>query len=373
LANVAEHLDVTGPVLFERLHRDGRLKMSRSPLFDAPAPHRGRSIDPDRVRGMMLGLAIGDALGNTSEGMSPGERRRRYGEIRNYLPNRYAGGRPVGIPSDDTQLAFWTLEHLLENEDRLSPERLAAIFVRRPIFGIGQTVRAFRAAHTAGAPWYVAAVESAGNGALMRIAPILFPHLRNGRLDLWADTVLCGAITHNDRSSIGACVAFINILSQLLTAERAPPPEWWVDEYARAAGPIERGGRYRPRGGAFTAFEGSVSEFVARHVPAAIRSSASLASWCDDWYSGAYLLETVPCVLLTLARFGDDPEAAIVRAINDTRDNDTVGAIVGAAVGALHGERTLPVRWREALLGRTTADDDGRVQALCESAVERFL
>ena len=43
--------------------------------------------------------------------------------IVNYQPNRYASGRAVGLPSDDTQLAFWTLEHLLEH-DRIVPERL---------------------------------------------------------------------------------------------------------------------------------------------------------------------------------------------------------------------------------------------------------
>ena len=60
-------------------------------------------------------------------------------------------------------------------------------------------------------------------------------------------------------------------------------------------------------------------------------------------------------------RHGDDPEEAIVRAVNDTKDNDTVGAIVGAAVGALHGVDALPGRWRGGLLGRTREDDDGRV------------
>jgi ADP-ribosylglycohydrolase len=70
-----------GLTLFEHLFGEGRLRLSRSPLFDTPAPHKSQAIDPDRVRGMMLGLAIGDALGNTSEGMNPAERRRHYGEI----------------------------------------------------------------------------------------------------------------------------------------------------------------------------------------------------------------------------------------------------------------------------------------------------
>jgi len=53
---------------------------------------------------------------------------------------------------------------------------------------------------------------------------------------------------------------------------------------------------------------------------------------CNGWYSGSYLLETVPSVLYILMRHGDDPQEAIVRAVNDTNS-----AIAGAAVGALHG------------------------------------
>ena len=63
----------------------------------------------------------------------------------------------------------------------------------------------------------------------------------------------------------------------------------------------------------------------------------------------------------------------IVRAVNDTWDNDTAAAIVGAAVGALHGRRALPERWVAGLLGRTAADDDGEVFRLTEAAVERWV
>lgn len=70
----------------------------------------------------MLGMAIGDSLGNTSEGQLPEERSRTFGTIRDYLPNHHvkgaataATGRPKGYPTDDTQLAFWTLEQMLDS------------------------------------------------------------------------------------------------------------------------------------------------------------------------------------------------------------------------------------------------------------------
>ena len=76
-------------------------------------------------------------------------------------------------------------------------------------------------------------------------------------------------------------------------------------------------------------------------------------------------------MLWILARHAHDPEEAIVRAVNDTDDNDTVAAIVGAAVGALHGRDALPASWQRGLLGRTAASDDGRVFRLIEEAVRR--
>ena len=79
--------------------------------------------------------------------------------------------------------------------------------------------------------------------------------------------------------------------------------------------------------------------------------------------SGAYLLETVPSVLAILERHAHDPEESIIRAVNDT-----IGAIVGAAVGAIHGARALPERWKAGLLGRTRDDDDGRLFALLDQA-----
>lgn len=158
------------------LFKEQRIELRQGSLFrKEPAP-----IEPPywgRVEGMLLGLAIGDALGNTSEGMRPRERFGRYGEIRDYLPNSYAGGRPVGLPSDDTQLAFWTLQQLVE-DDGLVPERLGHRFASGQIFGIGATVRRFVGALRSGSGWSEAGQQSAGNGALMRIAPVLISHVK---------------------------------------------------------------------------------------------------------------------------------------------------------------------------------------------------
>jgi hypothetical protein len=129
----------------------GLIPITPAVLSQLESPPRLVVLELDRIEGMLLGLAVGDALGNTTEGLTPAERRRRFGEIRDYLPNQHAGGARVGLPSDDTQLASWTLEHVLRH-DGVVPEGLAKIFASRRIFGIGRTVRAFLAASRTDGP-----------------------------------------------------------------------------------------------------------------------------------------------------------------------------------------------------------------------------
>lgn len=337
-------------------------------LGDPPA--HAQPPAADRIAGALLALAIGDALGNTSESLVPHERREEYGEIRDYLPNRRADGRHVGLPSDDTQLAFWTLEHLLEH-DRIVPDRLAATFADgRRIYGLGRTVRAFLERYERGAPWHEAAQRSAGNGAVMRIAPVIVPHLTRPTPSLWRDAILGGAVTHNDASSIGACVAVTGLVWDALAMSRPPEPRWWLERYVSLARPIEGDVPLEPRGGEIAGkFRGPVWRLVETEVAEALDAGLDVRAAGRRWYSGAFLLETMPSALHILARHADDPEEAIVRAVNDTRDNDTIAAIVGAAVGALHGRAALPQRWVDGLLGRTREDDDGRVFELIDRAL----
>jgi ADP-ribosylglycohydrolase len=155
------------------------------------------------------------------------------------------------------------------------------------------------------------------------------------------------------------------MLWQLLGMRAAPPPEWWVDTYVAYAEPLEGETRYRPRGGSYEGdYEGPIWRFVAERLPQTLADRKSAVAAADEWYSGAYLLETVPTALYVLALHADNPEEAIVRAVNDTCDNDTIAAVVGTAIGALHGEAALPKRWRDNLLGRTAEADDGKVFGL---------
>ena len=171
-------------------------------------------------------------------------------------------------------------------------------------------------------------------------------------------------------ASISACHSFAHLIWQLPGMTSAPNAEWWINEYVRIARDLEIPEEYCPRGGAHSDCQGTLWEFVEKYVAKAYENNLSVLESGRLWYSGAYLLETMPSVLYILMKHGHELEEAIVRAVNDTKDNDTIAAIVGAAVGALHGRRKIPSEWISRLSGRTTNRDDGRIFQLLDQARE---
>jgi len=342
-------------VLLQTLRADGTISTGDAPWLAADPP--ALAVSRDRVEGMLLGVAIGDALGRPSEASLPKRRRRLYGEVRDYHRHYRAkkSTEPArGEPSDDTQLTFWALDQMVA-DGGLDPEALSERYARegRYLIGIGATVKAFRTRAAEGLPWTARGVGSAGNGALMRAPAFLLPHLRAPSPALWSDAALAAFVTHNDSASTASCVAFTAMLWDLLGMDAPPAPGWWVETFLARAAPLEVSADYTPRGGDdVETFKGTLCDRVRNQIGGLADDARSIEEICNAMHSGAYLLETVPCALLILARCAHDPEEAIVRAVNDTKDNDTVAAIVGAAVGALHGRAALPARWIEGLSGR---------------------
>ncbi len=77
----------------------------------------GNEIYLDKIRGCMIGGAVGDALGYAIEFSGEEQIFRRYGEtgITEYEPDRTTG---KAIISDDTQMALFTANGLLVGDTR---------------------------------------------------------------------------------------------------------------------------------------------------------------------------------------------------------------------------------------------------------------
>ncbi len=256
----------------------------------------------------------------------------------------------------------------------LDPRRLGGLFAAREeaIFGGGETTRQALQQFRSHGDWTRSGRSRASNGALMRIAPVLLPHLARPSALLWTDTLAAAHLTHDDELSNSSCIALVDLLWRLIGAARAPDQAWWLAHWIEVNAAVGSSARYAARNAHPPGFDGTINELLTTHVRPALAHDLAVEEAGEIWHSGAYLLETVPSVVYILSRHGHDPRTAIEQAVNGTRDNDTVAAIVGAAVGALHGARALPDEWVEALLGRTSHHDDGQVFRLLQTAGQTF-
>ncbi len=270
--------------ILDHLFAERAIDLERAAFLVSPPPAPAGPLDWGRVEGMMLGLAVGDALGSSCAAATPAVRRSLHGEVRNYLPNRSAADLPYGLPSDDTQLAFWTLECLLEDGGRLDPEHLLERFAAGTLYGggaaLGAALRAWRGGLR---PWYRAGQASAGNGALMRIAPLVIPWLKRPSAELGAATALAAVATHNDRASTSACLAWVAILWQALAMPQPPDPLWWPEAYVEVARALEGESRYATRPGLRQGYEGPLWRFCEERLADAWRRGLSAAEACEEW------------------------------------------------------------------------------------------
>ena len=276
----------------------------------------------DRKLGAMLGLAVGDALGTTLEFSA-----------RDTSPalTDMVGGGPFRLKpgewTDDTAMALALLDSLKAN-----PLLDEADLMRRFIswhesgeysctgtcFDIGVTTRAaLQRFKRTGQPFAGSTdPRSAGNGSLMRWAPVAIHHWRD-RPTLRDVAARQSRTTHGAPEAVDACIAFAEVLadaiagyprSQVLRVRDYP--------YASRIGEIMAGtwrGKRRD--------EIRSSGYVAHSLEAAL--------WCVGRTS---------C-------FAD----AVLLAANLGDDADTTAAITGQLAGALYGAEGIPEEWLEKL------------------------
>jgi ADP-ribosylglycohydrolase len=163
-----------------------------------------------RYRGSLLGLAAGDALGTTLEFRQPGT----------FAPlGDLVGGGPFNPPAgawtDDTSMALCLAESLVECGG-FDPVDQLARYVRwyrhghlastGRCFDIGNTVRATLERFERSREPYcgLTAAGTAGNGSLMRLAPVALAWARRPRdaIRIAADS---SRTTHAGREAVDAC------------------------------------------------------------------------------------------------------------------------------------------------------------------------
>jgi poly(ADP-ribose) glycohydrolase ARH3 len=277
---------------------------------------------------------VGDALGMPVEGMSNSVIRARYDVVTEMLPGRL--GR--GTYTDDTEMMIGLAEALLHTPGRMDAHRVAARFGENfnPDRGYGENTQKILSAIREGMPWQEATEAHAlpggsyGNGAAMRVAPIPLAFFRDANATVRTAARQAAITGHTHPiGRIGACLQAIAI--RWAISCRTQGAELDAKSFLKSlklAGPKE----YLDALGWIADNLAATPEEAANHLGTGAKASCSVSA-----------------ALWAVLSSPQDPEMAIIRAVNLGGDTDTLGAMAGAVAGAYHGGEALPHRWTRAL------------------------
>ena len=241
-------------------------------------------------------------------------------------PLEFIGHHPGRI-SDDTQQAILVAEILLER-GWLDPVELSTRLQDWVSWGVGKgraTVDAIRQL-AAGVPWHAAGLPSAGNGAVMRVAPVGLRRWSDGSLR-WTEAALSAFPTHHDRMAVASAVVMADAVASLIvTAPDHFDARRFADELVRTATawvPRQVSERRDP------ASRASLAERLAE-VPAYLDAEPA-AAIRDHFWIGAFVLESLPAAVWCFLRHAQDPGEALREALRVGHDTDTVASLAGHA------------------------------------------
>lgn len=302
-------------------HAQDRYLFGLSQVVDRE-PDRSAGATRDRALGALLGLAAGDALGTTLE-FSARDTRPRVTDI--------VGGGPFRLKpgewTDDTAMALALADSLylcgmLKEQDIMERfvdwQENGQYSANGSCFDIGGTVAAaLRRFKATGDP--VAGStdpQAAGNGSLMRLAPVAMIYWNDAakRRDAAARQ---SRTTHGAPEAVDACIAYADLIAEAIAG--VPKSEVLLPREGNYAGAIA----------------GIMAGSWRGKERSAIRSSG-------------YVAHSLEAALWCVGRTGNFADAVILAA-NLGEDADTTAAITGQLAGALYGASGIPASWLDRL------------------------
>lgn len=274
----------------------------------------------DRAIGALMGLAVGDAIGTTLEFKA----RDTYAPLTDMI-----GGGPFALKpgewTDDTAMALALADSLYGSDD-LDEADLMQRFVQwheegaysctGRCFDIGITTRqALNKFKRTGDPFAGSSDPlTAGNGSLMRLAPVAIRFFSDRPL-LRDVAARQSRTTHAAPEAVDACAAYAELIADAI--EGRPLHEVLANREAEWAGAIATimAGSWRGK----ERHQIRASGYVAHSLEASL--------WCLG------CTQTYADAVLLAANLGEDA--------------DTTAAITGQLAGAHYGLSGIPAHWRE--------------------------
>lgn len=281
----------------------------------------------DKCKGALLGLAIGDALGTTLEFRRPGTF-----EPLTDLIGGGVFGLEAGKWTDDTSMALCLSDSLIEKETFDAFDQLEKYLKwfkggynssTGECFDIGNaTQQALYLFESSGQPYCGDTSRlSAGNGSIMRLAPIPIFYFNEPEA-LMLYSTHSSMTTHAAPQCIDACKYMSNLIAgairglskeELLNNYFSLIPNYWKDNLLDPA--IQE------------IAEGS---FKRKQPPQIIGSG--------------YVVKTLEAALWAF-HHTNDFESGALKVVNLGDDADTTGAVYGQIAGAYYGMNGIPKKW----------------------------
>lgn len=316
----------------ERWYRTQRRALRCGTRADRRKDMREGSAKHDRVRGVLLGTAVGDALGLPAEGMS---RQRIQKLYRGIWHHRFVLKR--GMTSDDTDHAVFVAQSLLRHPH--SPELFAKRLARCLRWwllslpaGVGLATLKATLRLWAGFSPTRSGVPSAGNGPAMRSAVIGAFFCASPRM-IDAYTEASALITHSDRRALigSRAVAYLTAWT-IREGLRQRPAFEELEDILQSAGPQD------------SEWIGVIRDMRHAHIQGLAVEEFAQVSGMDKGVSG-YIYHSVPVAIYAWFEHFGDFRQALETVLNCGGDTDTTGAITGALAGAVSGVSGFPPGW----------------------------
>ncbi|VVB95888.1 ADP-ribosylglycohydrolase [uncultured archaeon] len=288
-----------------------------------------------KYTGCMLGAAIGDALGKQNEGLARKDILNR-GRITDY------GKAPAGCPgeklregqyTDDTEQMLVLARSLIECRGfevsdfsgRLSAWGKDALNdpLRKSLIGPASASAIVRL--NSGMTWEYSGSDIPSCGSAMRVAPIGLFYKDPDDIEFKA--AISSVPTHNSKGAIAGAVA---------VAVGA----------GCALSDMDCGGIIKEACSRASNYDVDLSKKIKFSYGKRDYEPDEVFSEIGTSY---LVYETVPSAFYCFSRHFDEPENAILEAVNAGGDTDSIACITGALCGALHGATSFPEGWIRGL------------------------
>jgi ADP-ribosylglycohydrolase len=290
----------------------------------------------ERYRGCLLGMAVGDALGAPFEGSPPGDGA-------SFLCHEMVGGGPFHLApgewTDDTSMALCLAESLIERRgfDPLDQLERYVRWMREGhlssngrCFDIGGTVHSALMRFLETHEPFCGSTDpmSAGNGSIMRLAPVALFYANDPREAIEH----CGEssrTTHAANTAVDAC----RYLGGLIV------------------GAIQGASREELLSDPFSPISGYWNETPLTREVREIADGSFRRLNPPDIYASGYVVKFLEAALWAFNRSNSFRDGC-VHAVSLGLDADTTGAIYGHLAGAFYGESAIPESWLQKLAHR---------------------